>query len=371
VLLAILAFGLSLLGTFLVRSGVLVSVHAFATDPERGVFILTFLALMIGGALLLYAWRAPKLVSEGELTLFSREGFLLLNNVFLVVAAATVLFGTLYPLFMETFGYKMSVGPPYFNTVFLPLIAPLMVLVAFASIVSWKRGRWEDVRSRLKIPALIAIAAVSLPWLLEGRGELLACAGAVLGVWILASTLVEPIRRIRSRTGIPRGMLGMTIAHIGLGLWTLGVAFVSTFSIERDVRLAPGGEATLGQYNFQLEQVENYHGPNYKADVGTVFVSKSGTRIAELFPEKRLYPSQGSVMTESAVDDSLRRDLYVSLGEPVGDKGEWTLRMYYKPMIRLIWLGGVFMFVGGLLAATDRRYRLAAREPAPVDAVTA
>jgi cytochrome c-type biogenesis protein CcmF len=371
VLLAILAFALSLLGTFLVRSGVLVSVHAFATDPARGVFILTFLALMIGGAFVLYAWRAPKLVAEGELDFSAREFLLLVNNVFLMVAAAAVLFGTLYPMIAEAFGYKMSVGPPYFNVVFPLLMVPLMILVGFASVISWKRGNWREGLRRLRIPLIIAVAALALPFLLERRGTFVACAGAMMGVWILASSLVEPIRRIRSRTGMPRGMVGMTLAHLGLGLWTLGVAFVSSFSIERDVRLGPGGTATLGAYNFTLQDVQGYHGPNFEADRGAVVVTRAGSTIAELYPEKRLYPSQGSVMTESAVDHSLRRDLYVSLGEAVGDKGEWTLRLYYKPMMRLVWLGGIFMFFGGLLAATDRRYRLAARAAAPEGAVRA
>ncbi|HZP13076.1 MAG TPA: heme lyase CcmF/NrfE family subunit [Nevskiaceae bacterium] len=372
VLLAILAFALSLLGTFLVRSGVLVSVHAFASDPARGIFILAFLAIMVGGALGLYAWRGPKLVAEGELPFWSREFLLLLNNIFLVVAAAAVLAGTLSPIIAESFNYKMSVGPPFFGTVFPMFVVPLLALVAFASVISWKRGRWDEAARRMRIPAFNAVLALALPWLLEHRGTIVACAGATLAVWVIGATLVEPIRRIRAKAGIPRAIAGMTLAHLGLGVWALGVAFVSSFSVERDVRLAKGASASLGGYEFTLNDVQRESGPNYDGDRGSVSVRRNGASIAELAPEKRLYHSQGQVQTESAVDHNLRRDLYVSLGEAVGDQGEWTLRLYYKPMMRMVWLGGVLMFLGGLLAATDRRYRLAAaRHPAPADALTA
>ncbi len=305
--------------------------------------------------------------------LFSREGLLLLNNVFLVAAAATVLVGTLYPLILDAMQLgKISVGPPYFNSVFLPLMAPLMLLVGFAMAVSWKQADWKLAARRLRIPALVALVAIALPWLLERRAAMLACVGSALAIWIIGATLAEPLRRIRSGVGMPRAVVGMTLAHLGLGLWTLGVAFVSSFSDERDVRLAPGGATELGGYEFALQGVERHDGPNYAADRGSVTVSRHDSKVADLAPEKRLYPSQGNVMTEAAVDYNLRRDLYVSLGEAVGDKGEWTLRLYYKPLIRLVWLGGVFMFVGGLLAATDRRYRLAsARQALPAGAATA
>jgi cytochrome c-type biogenesis protein CcmF len=373
VLLAILAFALSLLGTFLVRSGVLVSVHAFASDPARGIFILAFLATIVGGALTLYAWRGPKLAAEGELRLFSRDGLLLLNNVFLVAAAAMVLTGTLYPLILDALNLgKISVGPPYFNSMFVILMAPLLLLVGLAMVAPWKRARADEVLKRLRVPAAIALCALAAPWLLEHRGTVLACTGAMLATWIIGTTLLEPIRRLRAGAGLPRGVIGMTLAHIGLGVWALGVSFVSSFSDERDVRLAPGASATLGGYEFTLGSVQRDQGPNYDADRASVSVRRDGAAVAELAPEKRLYHSQGQVQTESAVEHNLRRDLYVSLGEPVGTSGEWTVRLYYKPMMRLVWLGGVLMFLGGLLAATDRRYRLAAaRAPAPVDAVTA
>jgi cytochrome c-type biogenesis protein CcmF len=366
VLLAILAFGLSLLGTFLVRSGVIVSVHAFATDPARGIFILGFLTTILGASFLLYAWRAPKLVSEGELTLFSREGLLLINNVFLVVASASVLLGTLYPLVVDALNIgKISVGPPYFNAVFVPLFAPLLLLVGLAAVMPWKRASWPEVWRRLRGPLIVAvIAAVLLPLTLHGKAPLAVIGGAFLGCWALVTAGQEIWRRMRSKThwrvaltGVPRGVWGMTAAHFGLGIWALGVTFVSAFSIEKDVRLSPNGSVDLGGYSFQFQGVQAKPGPNYDSDYGTVTVEKSGSVIAVLHPEKRLYHATRQVMTEAAVDHSPLRDIYVALGEPL-DNGDWALRVYYKPMMRLVWLGGALMVLGGLLAASDRRYRL-------------
>jgi cytochrome c-type biogenesis protein CcmF len=367
VLLAIVAFSLSLLGTFLVRSGVLVSVHAFATDPARGVFILIFLTVVIGFALGLYAWRGRSLASEGELAFLSREGLLLFNNVFLVSAAAAVLLGTLYPLAVETLNIgKLSVGPPYFNAVFVPLTAPLLVLVGLAASVPWKRGKAGDVLRLARLPALVAIVAGALlPWLLHGRFELAAAAGGVLGLWTMATAGAEVLRRIRAKkhwaegiASIPRGVWGMSVAHFGLGVFVLGVTFVSNFGIERDVRLAPGGAEVLAGYEFQLVEVSRGQGPNYDADVGTVAVRQDGRTLAILHPEKRVYRAQRNVMTDASVDHTLLRDLYVALGEPLGD-GDWSLRLYYRPMMRLVWLGGLLAALGGLLALSDRRYRLA------------
>ncbi len=365
VLLAILAFALSLLGTFLVRSGVLVSVHAFATDPARGVFILIFLAIVLGIAFLLYAWRAPRFVADGELQLFSREGLLLLNNVFLVIAAAAVLIGTLYPLVADAFGLgKISVGPPYFNAVFVPLTAPLALLVGLASAIGWKQVRGAELMRRIRGPLLFAaLAALCLPWLLHRRTELAAVAGGFLGLWTLVMALEEPWRRLRLRGAaglrqMPRALWGMSLAHLGLGLWVLGVTFVSLYSIERDVRLGPGQQAELASYRFELQTVAPYAGPNFDADRAVVAVSRGEQQVAELAPERRRYRAQGSVMTEAAVDHTPLRDLYVALAEPL-DHGEWALRVYFKPMMRLVWFGGVLMALGGLLAASDRRYRLA------------
>ncbi len=381
VLLAIIAFSLSLLGTFLVRSGVLVSVHAFATDPARGVFILGFLVVVLGSAFSLYAWRAPKFVNDSELELFSREGFLLLNNVFLVVSAAAVLIGTLYPLFADALGLgKISVGPPYFNAVFLPLMAPLAVLVGLVSAVGWKRASIAEVVKRLRWPALTALLlAFVLPLLWGGRLGLLACCGALLGGWVLITSVQDIWRRVRAKSSwaaglgsVPRGVWGMSLAHFGVGVWVLGVTFVSLFSIEKDVRLAEGQSANLNGYEFFFRGVEQVPGANYDADRGSIEITKDGVSVAMLHPEKRLYRAQRNVMTEAAVDESLLRDLYVALGEPF-DNGEWSLRLYHKPAMQMVWLGGLLMFLGGILAASDRRYRLArvVQEKAAAGAVAA
>ena len=380
VLLAILAFSLSLLGTFLVRSGVLVSVHAFASDPSRGEFILAFMAVVVGGALTLYAWRAPKLASSGELKLFSREGLLLFNNVFLVAACAAVLLGTLYPLALDAMGLgKISVGPPYFNSVFLPMIAPLFLLVGLAAVVPWKRGDWRETVRRLKLPALVAVVLmIVLPFALHGRTTPLAAAGALLGSWAIFAAAQDVWRRVRAkpdlRSGVgavPRAVWGMTLAHIGLGIWALGVSGVISFGDEKDVRLARGAETEIGGYTFRFVEEGDQAGPNYTAQQGTVAVERNGKSVATLYPQKRLYASQGTVITQSSIDTGLLRDLYVSLGEGYDD-GSWSLRVYYKPVIRMIWLGGVFMFFGGLLAASDKRYRLArAAERREAEAVQA
>ena len=360
VLLAILAFALSLLGTFLVRSGVLVSVHAFAVDPARGVFILVFLGVVIGGALLLYGARARSLASPGELRFWSREGLLLFNNVFLVTAACAVLLGTLYPLVIEAMNLgKLSVGPPYFNAVFVPLTAPLVVLVGLATAIGWKRTELREVLRRALIPVLLALlAGAVLPFALHGRFSWPAAAGTVLAAWTMFTAFAEPVRRLRARASTPRGIWGMSLAHFGLGVFVLGISNVSSFAAEQDVRLAPGQSAELAGYRFTLQQVTDLAGPNYDAAVGTVAVDRGEQRVALLNPEKRRYRAQQNVMTEAAVDHTLLRDLYVALGEPF-DNGDWSVRLYYRPMMRLVWLGGVLAFLGGALATSDRRYRLA------------
>ena len=375
VLLAILAFALSLLGTFLVRSGVLVSVHAFATDPARGVFILAFLTIVIGTALALYAWRASSLSAPGELNFLSREGLLLFNNVFLAVAAFAVILGTLAPLVAEAFGGKLSVGAPFFNLVFPLLTFPLAILIGFATAVPWRQAALGATLRAVRWPALAAVAAgTALPYVLHDRWSWGAAAGAVLGLWAMVTAGREVWRRVRSRENVleglalvPRAAWGMALAHFGLGVFVLGISQVSAFGAERDVRLAPGANATLGSYEFRLEAVKQLKGPNYDADAGTVAVERNGRPVTVLHPEKRLYRAQQSVMTEAAVDYTLLRDVYVALGEPF-DNGDWGLRLYYRPMMRLVWLGGVLAFLGGLLAITDRRYRLAQAAAATRDA---
>ena len=375
VLLAILAFALSLLGTFLVRSGVVVSVHAFATDPARGVFILAFLAIVVGAALALYAWRGPRLATTGEINFFAREGLLLFNNVFLVAGTCAVILGTLYPLFTEAFGHKVSIGPPFFNLVFPILTFPLLILVGIAASLPWKRGKVGETLKAIRVPAAAALLVGTLgPYLLQARWSWIAATGTVLAVWAMLTAWQEVWRRVRAKASVPEGLAsvpraiwGMSLAHFGLGLFVLGVTTVSSFGAERDVRVAPGGSETLGRYEFKLVEVRGERGPNYDADVGTVAVQEDGRTIAILSPEKRIYRVQQNVMTEAAVDHTLARDLYVALGDPF-EGGEWGLRLYYRPMMRLVWLGGVLAFLGGLLAISDRRYRLAqaaatARDP--------
>ena len=366
VLLAIIAFSLSLLGTFLVRSGVLISVHAFATDPSRGVFVLAFLAVVVGGAMTLYAWRAPQLSSPGEVRWFSRDGFLLLNNLFLVVSAAAVLIGTLYPLVLDAFGFgKLSVGPPYFNAVFVPLTAPLVVLIGFASVLPWKRGRLQTVTQRLWIPALASVlAAVLLAVIYGGLGSLTVLCGGVLGCWAILTAVLDLQRRAKDPIDLlrqPRGVWGMALAHAGIGISVLGISFVSALSVERDVKLRPGDSTEIAGYRFEFGGTRIVDGPNYRADRGDVQLWRDGELIGVLHPEKRQYRAQTNVMTDAEVDYNLSRDLYASLGEPLAG-GAWSLRLYYKPMMRLVWLGALLMVLGGVLAASDRRYRKLARK---------
>jgi cytochrome c-type biogenesis protein CcmF len=373
VLLAILAFSLSLLGTFLVRSGVLVSVHAFAADPQRGLFILIFLAVVVGLALTLYAWRAPKLAAEQPMQLASREGWILLNNVFLLVSSAMVLIGTLYPLVIDAFAAgKISVGPPYFNALFVPLMLPLLALVGFSGRMGWKKGSLKTAVVALRLPLLVALLSALLPWAWQGSFSLFASVGTVFGVWVLITSVQEVTQRISAKkswkTGllnVPRGVWGMSLAHAGLGLWTLGISMVVAYGVEKDLRLSPKGQAELSGYTFTFDGATELPGPNYTAQQGTVRVSNGGDEMI-LKPEKRYYPSQRNVMTEAAVDKGVFRDVYVAMGEPVGDSGDWALRLYYKPLIRWIWWGGALMFFGGILAASDKRYRLEKRRESAV-----
>jgi cytochrome c-type biogenesis protein CcmF len=371
VLLAIFGFSLSLLGTFLVRSGVLVSVHAFATDPERGIFILAFLAAVIGGALALYAWRANAISGGGSFRLMSRETLLLINNVLLVVACATVLLGTMYPLIVDALDLgKISVGPPYFDAVFAPLMLPLVFVLGIGPLTRWKGDSAGRVSRRLALAFFASLVVAVAIVLASGSASPLLLAAVAMALWTLASTVLGLVVRVRAKPGawlglraLPRSFVGMSVAHVGVGVFIMGVAFTNTFSSERDVRLAPGDSATLAGYRFQFDGVSSQPGPNYQAQRARLQVFQGERPIATLFPEKRLYPIQSQPMTEAAVDAGFSRDLYVALGEPLGD-GSWALRLYYKPLIRWIWLGPLLMALGGLLAASDRRYRAARRESA-------
>jgi len=357
-LLAIFAFSLSLLGTFLVRSGVLISVHAFASDPARGLFVLIFLTLCIGGALALYAWRAPKLASDAGFELWSRESFLLFNNVLLVIAAALILIGTLYPLFMDALDLgKISVGPPYFTTVFLMPMLPLLALVGVGMHAAWKRARLAQVKRPLTI-ALGAAAVVALVLAAFAFGEVkaLTVVGLTAGMWIIYSALREPISRLRQRQTLSAAVLGMSIAHLGVAVFTIGVTTVESYKIERDLAMRPGQSATVAGYTFTFLSQRNLDGANYTAVEGEFAISRGDTQVALLRPQKRIYRVQTSPMTEAGISVGWTRDLFVALGDQLGD-GAWSVRIQFKPLIRYIWLGALLMAIGGLVAVCDRRYR--------------
>ena len=363
VLLAITAFSLSLLGTFLVRSGVLTSVHAFATDPTRGVFILIFLVLVVGSSLALYAWRAPKSTLGGKFSLTSRETFILLGNVFLVVSAASVLLGTLYPLLIDALHLgKISVGPPYFNSVFVPIMIPLLVLMGIGPWTSWKNSNLFDVIKRLWIAALVAVIAAALIPFAMGEFTWLSSLGFLLAFWVIASGVLQIIRQ--AKAGKPtRSFIGMQVAHLGIAVFTIGVTMVGTYQEEKDVRMLAGESVSVGGYDIQLQGVSPVPGPNYKAMQGTFLLTRNGKLEATMYPEKRSYFSSTMPMTEAAIDASLTRDIYVSLGEELDDKA-WAVRVYYKPFVDWIWGGCVLMALGGLLAMSDKRYRMKLKKAA-------
>jgi cytochrome c-type biogenesis protein CcmF len=368
VLLAIVAFSLSLLGTFIVRSGVLSSVHAFATDPKRGVFILAFLVIVIGGSLLLYAWRAPKVGLGARFEMVSRESMLLVNNVLFVVAMLSVLLGTLYPLLLDALGLgKISVGAPYFDTVFLPLMAPVLFLLGIGPLARWKQADLPALAKRLRWAGGVALAAVLVTALLAGRITLGAAFGVLMSAWIVASIATDLAYRLRPVgpapvslwtriQTLPRPLLGMMLAHVGVAAFAFGVSMVSTYEVERDVKMQIGDTTEVAGYVFTLRGLRNVKGPNYDAVQAVVDVRRNGTPVALMHPEKRSYRVQGTALTDAAIDRNLARDLYVSLGEPV-DGGAWIVRVYVKPFVDWIWGGCLLMALGGALAASDRRYR--------------
>jgi cytochrome c-type biogenesis protein CcmF len=369
-LLSIFAFSLSLLGTFLVRSGVITSVHAFATDPARGVFILIFLGIVVGGSLVLYAWRAPQAKDTVTFSLLSRETILLGNSVFFSVATATVLLGTLYPLFLDALGLgKISVGPPYFNTVFVPLMVPVVVLAGIGPLTRWKHQDWRPLWQRLRVVLIASLAAgLLLAWAMGGSRWPQAALGLTLAAWLVFSLCRDILFQIRHRRSLLSGLLalrrgyyGMWLAHLGVAVFVVGVTLTSLYSVERDVRMAPGDSVGIGPYNFELLSVGDGTGPNYDTKIGSVRVTEDNRAVATLFPEKRIYRVQRNPMTEAAIDIAPSRDLYVALGEPLGGEA-WSVRLYVKPFIRWIWAGAVFMAVGGLLGATDKRYRKLLRQ---------
>jgi len=357
VLLAITAFSLSLLGTFLVRSGVLTSVHAFATDPRRGIFILIFLSLVVGSSLALYAWRAPKNTLGGKFNLSSRETFILLGNVFLVVSAGSVLLGTLYPLLIDALHLgKISVGPPYFNSVFVPIMVPLLVLMGIGPWTSWKNTDLITVIKRLWLAGLVAVlAGVGIP-LIMGQFTWLAGLGFLLAFWVIASGCLQVVRQVK--LGKPtRSFIGMQFAHLGIAIFVIGVTMVGAYQEEKDVRMLAGETVSVGGYQILLVSVDKALGPNYQALRGTFLLTKNGNTQATLYPEKRSYFSSTMPMTEAAIDAGLTRDIYVSLGEELSDQA-WAVRVYYKPFVDWIWGGCLLMALGGVLAISDKRYRM-------------
>ena len=374
VLLAIMAFSLSLLGTFLVRSGVLSSVHAFATDPRRGLFILALLVVAIGGSLALYAWRAPKVGLGARFELVSRESMLLGNNVMLVVAMGTVLLGTLYPLLLDALALgKISVGPPYFDAVFVPIMTPVVFLMGVAPLARWRQTTVPDLAKRLRWAAGLTVVAALLTGWLAGHISPLATLGFAMSWWIvfsLATDLVGRLRPAGAASGsllarvrlLPRALLGMMLAHLGIATFAFGVSMVNTYGIERDLKMQVGDTTELAGYTFTFRGVRERPGPNYTAAQGLVEVSKGGKLVESMLPEKRIYRVQQNPMTEAAIDTGFTRDLYVSLGEAV-EGGAWIVRIYFKPFVDWIWGGCVLMALGGALAASDRRYR-ARREAA-------
>ncbi len=369
VLLAVSAFSLSLLGTFLVRSGVLVSVHAFATDPSRGLFILAFLVAVIGGALALYAWRAPLLKSEAGFEPLSREAFLLFNNALLMAALALILLGTLYPLFMDALELgKISVGPPYFNAVFMIPTLPLVFLMAIGMHAVWKRSRLGPTQKPLFVLfGLAAVAAVLVCIFAYGEFHFMGAVGFCLGFWVLASSLLEVWGRRQSLRSLPAGFIGMTIAHFGVGLFVLGITGVESYKIEKDLALGSGETTTIADYSFRFEGTQQVQGPNYQAIEGTVVLGRAGRDFATMKPQKRFYASGGNPMTEAGIHVTPLRDLFVALGDDLGE-GKWSLRVQYKPLIRYIWIGALFMAIGAFVSVADRRYRARAAARVPVGA---
>jgi cytochrome c-type biogenesis protein CcmF len=375
VLLAILAFSLSLLGTFLVRSGVLTSVHAFATDPRRGIFILAFLVLTIGASLVLYAARAPKVGLGGAFSALSRESMLLGNNVLLMVAACSVLLGTLYPLALDALGLgKISVGPPYFEAVFVPLMTPVVFLMGVGALARWKRAPIGDLARQLRWAAAVCVAGAVLVPLALGAWSPLVALGVLLAGWAFLATLVNLIERLRPKgtqtkgwlaraRDLPASYVGMLIAHVGIGVFIVGVTLVKGYEIEKDVRMSAGDTVALAGYTFRFLGASEVKGPNYVAARGRIEVSR-GNRIVEVLePEKRHYPVQNQTMTEAAIDTGFLRDLYVALGEQV-EGNAWTVRVQVKPFVDWIWGGCALMALGGLIAVCDRRYRRFRRQAA-------
>jgi cytochrome c-type biogenesis protein CcmF len=363
ILLSIFAFSLSLLGTFLVRSGVLTSVHSFASDPRRGLFILCFLVIVVGGSLLLYALRAPKVAGGKPFAVVSRESAILIGNLMFTVAAAMVLLGTLFPLIGDALNLgKISVGPPYFGLLFPLLMLPIVLLLPFGPYLRWGKGEAPVLKRVMARAGLAAVAcAIVAAFLVDG--QLKAIAGVAAAIWVAVGVLLYVVKRWRE---MPRGrrypaeMAGMLLAHTGMAVFLIGVLLSESLSVTRDVRMAPGDVQHIGGYDFRFDGVIETQGPNWRADQGTVVVTRDGKPVATMHPQKRIYTRE-QVQTESAIDPGITRDLYVALGEPMDAQnieGAWAVRLYHKPFIRWLWAGGLLMMLGGFVAAGDRRFRV-------------
>ncbi len=371
VLLAICAFSLSLLGTFLVRSGVLTSVHAFATDPKRGIFILAFLVIVIGASLLLFAWRAPKIGLGGKFEVLSRESLLLANNLLLMVAAGSILLGTLYPLIIDALDLgKLSVGPPYFVAVFVPLMTPAIFLIGVGPLARWKQASLPDLAVRLRWAFAVSVVTALVMPLVLGEWKPWVSFGLLLAFWVIASMVVNLRHRLQSsgKEGLfaklasqSRSYYGMHVAHLGIAVFIIGATLVGGYETEKDVRMEIGNTVEVGGYTFRFNGAKKEPGPNYMADIGELEVLRNGEKIRTMAPEKRTYTASGMAMTEAAIDTGVFRDLYVALGEPL-ENGAWVVRVYHKPFVDWIWFGCILMALGGFLAVSDRRYRLAMRE---------
>ena len=359
VLLAIGALSLSLLGTFLVRSGVLTSVHAFASDPKRGVFILIFLALVVGISLTLFAWRAPKATLGGKIGLVSRESMLLVNSVLLVVATGAVLLGTVYPLIVDALNLgKLSVGAPYFNAVFVPLMVPVVFLMVPGGISHWRESRLKELGQDMLVPAIAAVLAGLAVWTFTERGSWLTAMGTALAVWVVVGLVMQIVARLQKPGRIAPSFWGMHLAHLGIAVVVVGITMVKGYEVERDVRMGLNDTVSIENYSFELTGVSQVDGPNYKAIRAEFKVSKDGQFLELMKPEKRKYFSSAMPMTEAAIDTGLFRDLYLSLGEAIeGSTPQWSVRVFYKPFVSWIWYGAILMVLGGLFAVSDRRYR--------------
>ena len=363
IILAITAFSLSLLGTFLVRSGVLTSVHAFATDPTRGVFILLFLSAVVGGSLVLFAVQAGKVRAGGPFALISRDTFLLLNNVLLATAAATVLLGTLYPLLVDALNLgKLSVGPPYFNAVFVPVMVPVMIFMVIGSYARWKEDHFLSLLKKLRVVGLLAVVlGLTLPFL-AGTWSALTAMGLTLALWIILSSVQQIYEQIRATVNwraTSASFWGMHVAHVGIAVTVIGITMVSGYETEKDVRMVVGDTVSVGGYTLQLTGMREVDGPNYTAVVGEVDLLRDKQKLKTMHPEKRTYLSSAMPMTEAAIDSGLLRDVYVSLGESLESETEpaWAMRVYHKPFINWIWGGSLLMALGGTMAVLDKRYR--------------